>query len=49
MYMSKEVFLNSLDKETRNFVEFLLDESYCTGWSDGETYGRTLESYNHFD
>lgn len=47
--MYKEAFLNSLDSKTREYVEFLLDESYCNGYSDGEIYGRTLESYNYFN
>ena len=47
--MCKEQFLNSLDKKTREYIEFLLDESYCKGYSEGEISGRTLESYNYFN
>lgn len=47
--MRKEQFLNSLDTKTREYIEFLLDESYCKGFCDGEVYGRTLESYNYLN
>lgn len=42
--MSKEVFLNSLDENTRKFVEYLLDEAYSSGYTDG----LATESYNNF-
>lgn len=47
--MCKEDFMKSLKIETREYVEFLLDEAWCKGYTEGRTDGQIEESYNHFN
>lgn len=41
--------MKSLKTETREYVEFLLDEAWCNGYTAGQIDGRIEESYNHFN
>lgn len=43
--MNKEDFLNSLTKEQKDFVEFLCDEAWCRGYTEGNMDGKITESY----
>ena len=47
--MRKEDFMKSLKTETREYVEFLIDEAWCNGFTAGQVEGRIEESYNYFD
>ena len=42
---SKKEFYASLNEEQREFIDYLLDESYAKGYSEGRLDERTVTYY----
>lgn len=43
--MSKEEFFKTVTKEQKEFIEFLCDEAWCKGYTEGNTDGRIIQGY----
>ena len=45
---SKKEFYASLTKEQRQFIDYLLDESYIKGYNDGRLEERAVTYYERY-
>lgn len=45
---SKKEFYASLTEEQRQFIDYLLDESYVKGYNDGRLDERTVTYYERY-
>lgn len=45
---SKKEFYASLTKEQRQFIDYLLDESYVKGYNDGRLDERAVTYYERY-